>query len=116
MSQTGADDVLTFTKDKEIPFVDIIDFFRPSRSPHHRSGGHSGGGGGDLHPRGCPIKCRGGLLGVCHLVLPSRCRGPAGHSAGWPPDAGGGSDLEGASRNRGTHPPGSGKGESCGVK
>lgn len=35
--------MLAFTKDKEIPFAEIIDFFRPSDfPPRHRAGGHRG--------------------------------------------------------------------------
>lgn len=43
-SQSGTDHVLTFTKDKEIPFVEIIDFLSPSDFPHHSSGRHRAGG------------------------------------------------------------------------
>lgn len=74
--------MLTFTKDKEIPFAEITDFLLPSDFPHRSSGGHRGWGGWLRSPasQGWSHRVHRGLLSVCHLLLLSTRGRPAGHS------------------------------------
>lgn len=81
--------MLTFTKDKEIPFVEIIDFHLPSDFPHHTSGGHSGSGWETCIPGAVPWGAEEGFwvsVTAAAVQVREACRPP--HSAGWSPHNG----------------------------